>query len=201
LTAVGRPASVNLMTLSHKPLRGTVHSRDVRRRYAHLYAVSPRRFPRAQHVPPGRTLHLVDLENLMGGPWTGTHMLLQAIALYKAGASVVDGDHVVVAVNPALLPITKAAWPSPRVLSGRGPDGADLALLAWVNDDRFIAERYDQIIIGSGDGIFEEMVTRFRSHGLPVGVVSRGRSLSSGLANAATFVRLLPNLAPPEVAA
>ena len=185
----------------NKEPNNTFHGSAVLPRFPHLYEVPRRRIPRAKHVPPGRALHLVDLENLMGGPHAGLVVMRGAIAHYQDAASVTDGDHIVVGVNPVLLPITKAVWPSPRIEPGWGPDGADLALLRWVEDDRFIGARYDRIVVGSGDGIFQGMVKKFRSHGLPVGVVSRKRSLSNALGCAATYVSLLPDLAFPEVAA
>ncbi len=61
--------------------------------------------------------------------------------------------------------------------------------------------RYDRIVVGSGDGIFEAVVRVYRTYGLPVGVVSRQRSLSYVLGAAASFVRLLPDIDPTEVVA
>ena len=189
------------MTLSHKLFRATVHSRDVRRRYAHLYAVPPRRFPRAKHVPPGRTLHLVDIENLMGGPRAGPVALLRAISAYREAAPVTVGDHVIIGTNPRLGVIAHASWPSVRLVVRGGPDGADIALLGQVKDDRWVAARYDRIVVGSGDSVFAVVAKTFRQHGLAVGVVSREQSLSYALGRAATFVRILPDPAPTMEAA
>ena len=37
----------------------------------------------------------------------------------------------------------------------------------------FVASRYDQAVIGSGDGVFEVAVSAYRNCGVPVGVVAR----------------------------
>src|SRR4051794_35314488 len=64
--------------------------------------VPPRNRPRAGFVPAGRTLHLVDVENLMGGPLSGPVALREAVAAYHDLAPVRPRDHVIVGVNPQL---------------------------------------------------------------------------------------------------
>jgi hypothetical protein len=159
-----------------------------------LYAVPERLFPRAAYVPAGRSLHLVDVENLMGGPELGDTVLRDSLAGYRASAPVFDGDHVIIGANPQLGLAAKTAWPGARLVVRGGPDGADIPLLEAVRDVAFIAARYDQIVVGSGDGAFEVVVREFRSRGLAVGVVSLRRGLSYALGTLASFVRLMPEI-------
>ena len=154
---------------------------------------------RADHVPAGRTLHLLDIENLMGGPRAGSSALSRALTCYEAVMPPVSGvDHVVIGVNPAFgsdLHLAKAErdfWSGAQVVTRPGPDGADLALLRWVDDTKGIAGRYDRVVIGSGDGIFEPLAHRFVFFGVAVGVVSRESSLSRDLRRIASFAKLLP---------
>ena len=84
-----------------------------------------------------------------------------------------EHDHVIVGVNPALAVLAKAAWPSSRLAVRGGPDGADIALLETVKARELRASRYDQAVIGSGDGVFEVAVSASRNCGVPVGVVAR----------------------------
>lgn len=158
-----------------------------------LYLVPERRVARAAHVPPGRTLHLVDAENLMGGPFAGVAALKEASHLYRLVAPVQVSDHVVVASNPRLACGVGLEWTGCRLVMGHGPDGADLALLRAVRDPRWVAERFDRIVIGSGDGVFVESVRTLRSLGVAVGVVAIDGGLSRDLDASATFVRLLPD--------
>lgn len=159
-----------------------------------LYAVPERRVPRAAFVPAGRSLHLVDVENLMGGPQLGDTALREALAGYRTSAPVTEGDHVIIGANPRLGPAAKTAWPGARLVVSGGPDGADIALLDAVRDIDFIAARYDRIVVGSGDGVFEVVVREFRSRGLAVGVVSLRQGLSFALGTSASFVRLMPEI-------
>jgi hypothetical protein len=157
-----------------------------------LYAVPDRVVERAPHVPVGRTLHLVDIENLMGGPFTGDNAMRESCRRYREAACVGLRDHVVIACNPALALEAARNWPGRLLVAGRGPDGADLALLEQVRDARWVAQRFDRVVIGSGDGIFYDTAVALRSYGIAVGIVAVEGRLSRSLARTAHFIRVLP---------
>lgn len=128
----------------------------------------------------------------MGGPRAGIETLRLVLAEYRAAASFTEGDHPVIGVNPKLRPATDDAWPSARVVSRGGSNGADIKLIEWVRNHGWIAARYHRIVVGSGDGDFLEVVKVFRRYGLSVEVVSRRQCLSRELGRAASLVRILP---------
>ncbi len=175
------------------------HAKLIRPR--RLYVVPKRRVARAGYVPPGRSLHLVDLENLMGGPGQGEVAVKVASRAFRELAGVRARDHVLVGVNPRLGADAKLSWPDGLVLLGTGPDGADRALLCQIEDRMWVAKRYDRIVIGSGDGIFAPAASGFRDFGLAVVVVSREYSLSHRLAQAADAISILPEVHPLKVVA
>ncbi|MFZ4434179.1 MAG: hypothetical protein ACOYOQ_13365 [Microthrixaceae bacterium] len=78
-------------------------------------------------VRPGPTLHLIDLDNLVGGP--GNHELVaSAVPELMAQAAFVPGDHLVFAADMVLD--RKAFFELPshaRLIATRGTDGADPA--------------------------------------------------------------------------
>jgi hypothetical protein len=150
-------------------------------------------------MPVGRTLHLVDIENLCGGPFATLEQLEPSVDAYRRAVAVRPGDHVVIACNRGLLLEAGLAWPGARLRVGNGPDGADLALLDAAVPD-YVASRYDRVVIGSGDGIFADRAHELRSAGLVVAVVSRRESLSARLADVAQLVRELV-VEPTPVAA
>jgi len=135
---------------------------------------------RDRRLPSGRTLHLVDVENLMGGPRAGLMSVADALDDYDVAVGVQPGDHMVIAGHPLVAYRAGLARPGRCVRAAHGHDGADKALLrdAAVAD---LARRYDRVVIGSGDGIFADHVVQLRAAGLPVVVVSRPRSLSFAL--------------------
>lgn len=154
---------------------------------AQRHPVHRRRDPR---LPAGRSLHLIDVENLIGGPMAGVEAIGQANVAYRSTVTVRAGDHVVIGVNPALLLDMATAWPGARPVVGHGPDGADHALLAQTRPDD-VAARFDRLVIGSGDAIFSGLTAESVRNGLVVLVVSRRESLSRILAVAAQHIRYL----------
>jgi NYN domain len=159
-----------------------------------LYAVPDRRLPRALHVPAGRTLHVLDLENLMGGPFQSQLSMHTVSNWYRNTAPVQHEDHVTLAVNPALAIAARSEWPGTLLRVASGPDGADNALLNELRDAKWIASHFDRVIIGSGDGIFACAIGDIREQGITVGVLSRERSLSRELRRSADFAMLFTNV-------
>lgn len=100
-----------------------------------------------------RSLHLVDLENLLGDPWATGPRVGWALEQYFEVAGWRHGDLVYVAANPHLVKEfcfqPTVDW---NVHTARGPDGADLALLAHAAPE-FVARRAGRMVVGSGDHI------------------------------------------------
>ena len=152
-----------------------------------------RMYPRESFVPAGRALHLIDIENLMGGPQAGWDAIPLATEGYLATVSMTPDDLVVVATNPHLWLPAKLAWPGALVLSGHGRDGADKVLISQVSDVDRVARRIDRLVIGSGDGIFESIAREYTVAGIPVEVLSRQDALSDLLRAEVTSVTVLPD--------
>src|SRR4051794_1999563 len=78
-----------------------------------------------------RTLHLVDIENLVGDPKAPAVAVLAALHDYLTLAGWREGDQVILAANPGLL--ANVAFDLPITCNThavRGTDGADLMLLS-----------------------------------------------------------------------
>ncbi len=141
-----------------------------------------------------RTLHVVDVENLVGSGRLGLSAVAALRSLYTDVVRVVPGDHVVVACNPGCLLDVGVGWGpgSARLRVGAGRDGADWELLEVLESER-VPERFSRVVIASGDGIFAAMAGRLAVAGCDVTVVSRRTSLSAQLRLAAMRVVYLPD--------
>ena len=148
-----------------------------------------------RHGTPGRTLHLIDVENLVRGSGASPAQVVEALAAYRAAVALRFGDHVVIASGRRLLMAAGLAWPGARLLLGSGIDGADLALLG-ASEPVAVAAAYDRVVIGSGDGIFAARASELRRAGVVVAVVSLRDSLAIDLRNSAALVRRLPATVP-----
>ena len=127
-----------------------------------------------------RTLHLVDIENLLGDPFAESDEVERVLDRYLALAAWQPGDIVNIAANPGLA--KKFVWNPPvecSVHTACGTDGADLALLAHAAPE-FVERRAGRLVIGSGDHAFIARALAARERGVGVLVVARARSACSG---------------------
>jgi hypothetical protein len=148
--------------------------------------LSLRKNGRANYAPAGRTLHILDFENLCAGSARIPEFKENVVTIYRRIAGVDEKDHVVVGVGPTGFLHAADAFPGCRLVIGRGLDGADVALLKVLEDVDWIAQRFDRVVIGSGDHCFSSVVEHLRSLGLLVAVIAREGAISRKLANAAT---------------
>lgn len=140
--------------------------------------------------PTPRTLHLIDIENLVGSTGFKTGSVASVANNYGTAAEICCEDHVIVASSHfTALPVW-CGWPNARRLVRSGADGADLALIKVIETED-IPRRFDRVVIASGDGIFAEPAAWLQAHGCAVTVVTRRDALSRQLYFAARDVRYL----------
>lgn len=149
-----------------------------------------------RHLPAGRTLHLVDLENLAGGSCVDWSEVTSVLARYEQVVRVRPGDHRIVACARRLAFPAKDWWKGALVKAAHGIDGADRALLAEAAP-AFVRRRYDRVVVASGDHGFAPLVVELDAAGVDVCVVSRRDALARQLRAAAPVVWYLDGeLAP-----
>ena len=142
---------------------------------------------RRRGLPAGRTLHLVDLENLAGGSAASSADIEIALDGYDQLAPFRTEDHRVVACGKGLVFPAKDRWPGALVRRAGGIDGADRLLLDAA-DPSDVADRFDRVVVGSGDHIFADLVLELDRRDVGVCVVSRPGALSARLRAAASVV-------------
>jgi len=143
-----------------------------------------------------RRLHLVDIENMIGSPRPNPSEVAGFRDLYGELGLAKTGDLVVIACNHGAELAAHAGWSSVRVVARSGPNGADLALLKVLAEEN-VPERFGEVVLCSGDGIFSEALGRLAAQGVKTTVVSRGDSLSVQLRLAAgSVIAVSPRPAP-----
>ena len=139
----------------------------------------------------GRQLILIDIENLTGTPSpTCDDVETAKAALRQVVPGFDDAQHVVACSHHA-APAVAFAFRSARHLWRSGPDGADLALLDVLENER-VDERFERVTICSGDGIFAASAAWLAGADVDVTVVSLPGHLATRLQLAARNVTLLP---------
>ena len=123
------------------------------------------------------TLHLIDIENLVGfGKVTAESVALvrrRYMSASKAGVN----DTYCIAAHPMNRKALLEGWRGASYLYRKGKDGADQALLNiyWGLQS---PEKFQRIVLGSGDFIFWQLVEDARRVGITVEVLARKGSCS-----------------------
>jgi hypothetical protein len=101
----------------------------------------------------------------------------------------------IVACSHHAAPMVAFGFPGARHLWRSGPDGADLALLEVLENEN-VDQRFGQVTLCSGDGIFAETAVHLARAHVDVTVIARAGQLSRRLELAASQVIKLPD--PPN---
>lgn len=145
---------------------------------------------RDRYIRP-RTLHLVDLENLLAG-WVDERSVAEVWAEYQKVTAMRQGDHVIVSVSQRNAVATFFSLPAAvqRIIGSNAPDGADHALLDTI-DIAWTARRFGQVMVATGDGIFTPVTARLHAQGLQmVQVIGGGKPATSLYRQCATQLYL-----------
>lgn len=144
-------------------------------------------------IPRGRTLHLIDVENLAGGSDATHSEVAQAAREYVEAAVVQANDLLTVGVGQSMALNAAAAFDSARIVVGRGLDGAEHSLMSS-HPPKDIAQRFERVVIGSGDHIFTGFADTCVRLDVETWVVARVEALSRMLASHAHHVACLPSI-------
>jgi len=136
----------------------------------------------------GRRLVLVDVENVVGGAVKTEAQAHWARQEVESKIGFRENDHIVIAAGRKGVFPSHAAWPTARIEIGLGLDGADLVLIEIMRSEN-IHQRFEEILLISGDGIFTDEVSKLGSLGARITVVAHEHGLSQRLKMSATNVK------------
>ncbi|WP_062202886.1 NYN domain-containing protein [Demequina salsinemoris] len=127
---------------------------------------------------------LVDVENLLGcSPELASDAAwdLACEGLVEALRYRPETDRLTVASAPSWAFEARARFPRARLVVRRGSSGADRALCEEVDDAEWIASRFAEVIIASGDHEFIDSVVGLRAAGVRTTVAALPASASAEL--------------------
>jgi hypothetical protein len=140
-----------------------------------------------RNLSQGRAVHLLDVENLMGAARPATSDVQTMMSHYRERVPTGGMDQYVAAVNHGAMVTVGLALAGIQLLVRSGPDGADRALGEVIRLDH-LDDRFERVVIGSGDGIFAELADWLSRRGALVVVVSRPDALNRRLRRTASQV-------------
>ena len=140
-----------------------------------------------------RSIILVDIENQTGTP----EPTLEQVRAAKAQLDALFGGQRLyeVACSHHAAAAVAFGFPGGRHRWRSGPDGADRALAEVVYTEG-VAERFDEVVIASGDQFFVPVVQHLQAFGVHVVVASTGGRLAGRLRMVADEVVELDALQP-----
>lgn len=144
-------------------------------------------------------MHLIDAENLLGGPNAPADAISRLWQVYRYGIPTTANDQFFWASSQRLARTAVGTLPAQglRLLVRDGKDGADDALIDTV-DVEHLGKRFERLVIASGDGKFTDVAVAARAAGLHVHLVTGISDCSRRLARAAsTRARLRLRIADP----
>ncbi len=143
-----------------------------------------------RRLPAARRLHLLDIENLCGTSHLTASMVAYVLDAYRREIGIGPSDHVVVGVSHHNALAAGRLVPDARICVRSGVDGADLALLDILEGEQ-VQDRFAEICLGTGDGIFADPTAAMAGRGARIRVVAGFGTASRRLRLAAgTFTQL-----------
>lgn len=141
----------------------------------------------------GRSLYLVDIENLAGSAKDTHQVALDRLGRCLHGTGWKPGDLAVVASTAVLW--KKIAWDAAQftcqwVVVRRGRDNADHALLEAISG--YDTGTFERVVIASGDHIFAGLASELVKEGVQVVVAANAGKIASELRHAALETIELP---------
>jgi len=116
-----------------------------------------------------RSAYFLDIDNLCGAPLATEAQVREVILALERQFSIGSSDLIFCAATAKAAAFVKFFRPSFHVQIGRGKDGSDLRLLELA-DPKWLKSRFDRVVIGSGDGIFQPLAMQLADLNIKVEV-------------------------------
>ena len=151
-----------------------------------------RRTELMRSVKSARKLFVVDIENAVGIGKIDEASCLKVKNRIEQTYNPQPYDLTVIGVSHKGNIFPASAWAGARLVIKEGHNGADLALENVLANEN-VENRFGEVVIVSGDGLFAAQAARLRSLDVKVTVDARARQLARILAFSCSTVTLAPN--------
>ncbi len=118
-----------------------------------------------------RALHLIDLENQLGGGKYPQQSVEIYQKLYEAHVPQAELDQFYVAANPGVKIQTSFGWTKSAPEYNPGKNGADLLIAEYLEDIDYVKNNFGKVFIASGDGAFIRIVRLLKENAVGVTMV------------------------------
>lgn len=141
---------------------------------------------------PNRTHNYIDIENLACCGVLSVEDVAQAKLEFDRVARPESLDLFTIGCDVANAFQVRAVFTGARIVCGRGPDGADLALMEAISADMASGTVTSKVNLGSGDHIFAPLLAALASRHVATRVIGVAGHTSATLRLAAHDTVFLP---------
>jgi hypothetical protein len=146
--------------------------------------------PRKKRALRGRRLVVAEIEGIAEGAVRTVSLASWAKRQVAEAIALKEGEQVIVgATHRSVLP-ARMVWPQSRIVTGPRAEDVQNEILQVLQEER-IPERFDELVLASGNGVYAEAVASLGASGVEVTVVAWPENLSKRLRMAAAHVVLL----------
>jgi hypothetical protein len=146
--------------------------------------------PRKKRALKGRRLVVVEIESIAEGAVRTAALASWAKQQIAGAIALKQGEQVIVGATHRSVLAVGMVWPEPRIVIGPRAEDVRNELLRVLQDER-IAERFDELVLVSGNGVYAEAVASLAASGVEVTAVAWPENLSKRLRMAAAHSVLL----------
>jgi hypothetical protein len=155
-----------------------------------MFTSTAEALPRKKRALRGRRLVAVEIENIAEGAVRTTALASWARRQVEGAIALKQGEQVIIgATHRSVLPV-RMVWPEARIVTGLRVEDVHGELLEVLQGER-IGERFDELVLASGNGVYTEAIASLAASGVEVTVLAWPESLSKRLRMAAAKSVLL----------
>lgn len=133
--------------------------------------------PISKHSNPIRALHVVDAANEIGSGHFSLDEATHLRSAWAATAPIGPEDLVMTATGPGTAAELAFGWGHGLLKIRPGHNGADYAIIDFLEDSLSRARTYNHLYLGTGDHEMIPAVKKWIAAGVPVTIIGRRRSI------------------------
>lgn len=155
-----------------------------------LFTSKAEALPRKKRALRGRRLVVAEIESIAEGAVRTVSLALWAKRQVAEAIALKEGEQVIVGATHRSALAARMVWPQSRIVTGPRAEDVRNEILQVLQEER-ISERFDELVLASGNGVYAEAVSSLGASGVEVTAVAWPENLSKRLRMAAAHVVLL----------
>jgi uncharacterized LabA/DUF88 family protein len=144
----------------------------------------------AKQLASGRTLYIVDIENLVGASSINQSQVAEARKEILEAVPPSQRYHFYVASSHHNLAAAAFGWPGSQLEARSGQDGADYLVVRRMIE-MYNSDNFEKVVLASGDNSMAPYVEILTDAGIEVTVIALDRHISNSLRNLGAKVTVL----------